>query len=253
MILFHYLFYMKNIFKVLLLTVVLFWYNSTFANSSINLQVEIIFERLESKYMSESIWAKNQQYKKIIQLLEQYKSRNSNKTLNELIDGVNKKLEDTIYTYENKVDTGSCSETYNWSTLSNGNWKCVCAIWYNWAESDDGTMWCADYNLWSCIQELGFLSIYDSNTNSCWCQEGYFIGTKYGWDYCVSNSEHPMITQQGVFAPKLYFGWYACTQDCSGHIAGYEWAKEKSIYNSLQCGGNSQSFIEWCYVYTETY
>ncbi len=35
-----------------------------------------------------------------------------------------------------------------------------------------------------------------------------------------------------------------CTQDCSGHDAGYAWAEENSIEDPADCGGNSQSFIE---------
>lgn len=37
-----------------------------------------------------------------------------------------------------------------------------------------------------------------------------------------------------------------CTQDCSGHDAGYEWAEENDIRDPGDCDGNSQSFIEGC-------
>lgn len=53
-----------------------------------------------------------------------------------------------------------------------------------------------------------------------------------------------------VAAPRD-FGGYACTQDCSGHEAGYEWAAENGIQDPAQCGGNSQSFIEGCQDYAE--
>lgn len=243
---------MKNITKWFVLIILSFLsFSFVFADGKFDEKINSIFHKLESRYTDKTVWIKNQEYKKIINVLEKYKTSSSNTTLNKLIDWINNKLEDTIYNYENKIDTWSCSETYNLFTISDWSWKCQCSIWYDWTMSDDGTMWCADYSLWSCIQELGFLSVYDSSTNSCGCQEWYFIWSRYGWNYCVSNSEHPMITQQGVFAPKLYFWWYLCTQDCSWHIAWYEWAKEKSIYNSLECWGNSQSFIEWCYVFTE--
>jgi hypothetical protein len=42
-----------------------------------------------------------------------------------------------------------------------------------------------------------------------------------------------------------------CTGDCSGHDAGFEWAKEKEITDSSDCGGKSQSFIEGCEAYAE--
>jgi len=39
---------------------------------------------------------------------------------------------------------------------------------------------------------------------------------------------------------------YPCTVDCSGHDAGYDWAKGKGITDPAQCSGNSLSFIEGC-------
>lgn len=44
---------------------------------------------------------------------------------------------------------------------------------------------------------------------------------------------------------------YPCTDDCSGHDAGYEWAEEEGIDNVDDCGGNSNSFIEGCEAYVE--
>ncbi len=40
-----------------------------------------------------------------------------------------------------------------------------------------------------------------------------------------------------------------CTQDCSGHEAGFEWAKENNIEDPYDCTGTTQSFIEGCEVY----
>ncbi len=37
-----------------------------------------------------------------------------------------------------------------------------------------------------------------------------------------------------------------CTQDCSGHEAGYEWAQEQGIEDPDDCGGDSESFTEGC-------
>lgn len=45
---------------------------------------------------------------------------------------------------------------------------------------------------------------------------------------------------------------YGCTQDCSGHEAGYAWAEEKGITDPNQCGGKSWSFIEGCRAYAKT-
>ena len=42
------------------------------------------------------------------------------------------------------------------------------------------------------------------------------------------------------------FGGNDCTDDCSGHAAGYRWAEENGIEDSLSCSTNSQSFNEGC-------
>lgn len=47
------------------------------------------------------------------------------------------------------------------------------------------------------------------------------------------------------------FGGYECSDDCSGHAAGYKWADEHNITEEQYCPkGNSQSFHEDCVVYT---
>lgn len=47
------------------------------------------------------------------------------------------------------------------------------------------------------------------------------------------------------------FGGFPCRQDCSGHKAGYDWARKKGITAASQCGGRSQSFIEGCIAFAE--
>lgn len=42
-----------------------------------------------------------------------------------------------------------------------------------------------------------------------------------------------------------------CTEDCSGHDAGFEWARDNGITDASDCGGNSNSFIEGCETYAE--
>ena len=44
----------------------------------------------------------------------------------------------------------------------------------------------------------------------------------------------------------------ACTDDCSGHNAGFEWAKDHDIDDESECRGNSASFIEGCQTYEQT-
>lgn len=47
------------------------------------------------------------------------------------------------------------------------------------------------------------------------------------------------------------FHGYDCTEDCSGHEAGYQWAEDNEITSPDDCGGNSNSFIEGCESYAE--
>lgn len=49
----------------------------------------------------------------------------------------------------------------------------------------------------------------------------------------------------------LYYKGYPCTQDCSGHMAGYAWAERKGIADEDNCGGTSNSFWEGCKSKTE--
>lgn len=57
--------------------------------------------------------------------------------------------------------------------------------------------------------------------------------------------------QTHVKTEPLEFNGYPCTEDCSGHEAGYDWAEENGIEDSDDCGGNSNSFIEGCESYVE--
>lgn len=43
-----------------------------------------------------------------------------------------------------------------------------------------------------------------------------------------------------------------CTGDCSGHDAGFDWARDHDITDESECGGYSQSFIEGCEAYAAT-
>ena len=40
-----------------------------------------------------------------------------------------------------------------------------------------------------------------------------------------------------------------CTEDCSGHDAGFDWARDQGVTDPSECSGNSQSFIEGCEAY----
>lgn len=57
------------------------------------------------------------------------------------------------------------------------------------------------------------------------------------------NGARPEYDHQ---AKTWMFGDYRCKQDCSGHQAGYDWAKKHGIDDEDDCAGNSQSFMEGC-------
>ena len=42
-----------------------------------------------------------------------------------------------------------------------------------------------------------------------------------------------------------------CTEDCSGHEAGYNWAEENGISDTSDCDNASSSFTEGCETYLE--
>jgi hypothetical protein len=74
------------------------------------------------------------------------------------------------------------------------------------------------------------------------CQDKF--GTSYEEDEC---NDYVKENHKG----NKTFGNYECTEDCSGHQAGYDWAERKGIDDTDNCSGNSNSFIEGCYAYVE--
>ncbi|CDX56023.1 conserved exported hypothetical protein [Mesorhizobium plurifarium] len=52
-------------------------------------------------------------------------------------------------------------------------------------------------------------------------------------------------------AAQETFHSYDCTDDCSGHEAGYSWAARNDISDERDCDGDSQSFNEGCQAYVE--
>ncbi|MER9593274.1 hypothetical protein NKI94_31920 [Mesorhizobium australicum] len=47
------------------------------------------------------------------------------------------------------------------------------------------------------------------------------------------------------------FHGYECTDGCSGHEAGYDWAARNDFTDERDCDGDSQSFNEGCQAYVE--
>lgn len=47
-------------------------------------------------------------------------------------------------------------------------------------------------------------------------------------------------------ATAATFNGFECTDDCSGHEAGYAWAEDREPDDETDCADNSQSFYEGC-------
>ncbi|RWB05856.1 MAG: hypothetical protein EOQ39_22510 [Mesorhizobium sp.] len=54
----------------------------------------------------------------------------------------------------------------------------------------------------------------------------------------------PCFAQQTI-------GGNDCTEDCSGHKAGYDWAEQNQISDESDCSSNSNSFNEGCRTFVE--
>jgi hypothetical protein len=68
-------------------------------------------------------------------------------------------------------------------------------------------------------------------------------------------SEATSDTGWSNFSPNKFVG-YECTEDCSGHKAGYAWAEEHDISDGDACDtagerSNSPSFAEGCHAYVD--
>lgn len=74
--------------------------------------------------------------------------------------------------------------------------------------------------------------------------------TQYSTDTPGIEGMDFQATQSLDNSPPSFNG-YSCTQDCSGHEAGYDWANRKGITDPDDCGGKSESFIVGCRAYAE--
>ena len=73
------------------------------------------------------------------------------------------------------------------------------------------------------------------------------------------NTTRPLTTAAGELARPSPFltpyqqrhGADSCSQDCSGHEAGYKWAAARRILRLTDCVGEGRSFIDGCRAYVE--
>lgn len=79
---------------------------------------------------------------------------------------------------------------------------------------------------------------------------GIIIVIIIGW--CFFASAGNQSVDRGS-DPQTYYGskGYECTDDCSGHDAGYEWASDNDVCDASYSDGNSNSFDEGVRAYAE--
>jgi hypothetical protein len=107
---------------------------------------------------------------------------------------------------------------------------------------------------------------YESNNSSSYSSNSYDEEDGYAWaeendissfedcqDQFGNSSEEDECNE---YVKENYTGYNTyygddCTEDCSGHEAGYNWAEENNIDDEYDCDGNSDSFNEGCESYVE--
>lgn len=66
------------------------------------------------------------------------------------------------------------------------------------------------------------------------------------------NELEPSVRSSLAFSGRQYVGPYECSDDCSGHLAGYTWAREHHARLQSECEGhNTNSFLEGCRYYLQ--
>lgn len=86
-----------------------------------------------------------------------------------------------------------------------------------------------------------------------------WVAVIFGLYFVFKEDKPKPVYQQPLYSPSYSytppsirtFHGYICTDDCSGHEAGYNWAMIYDIDDESECTGRSQSFIEGCIAYVE--
>lgn len=99
--------------------------------------------------------------------------------------------------------------------------------------------------LWSVII-VGGLSLYSINS------ETPEVSPQPAYPATIPSNPPPPTTQYQPRATPTYNG-YACSDDCSGHEAGYEYAEENDLTQDDvdEYSGNSESFREGMQSYVD--
>ena len=106
----------------------------------------------------------------------------------------------------------------------------------DWLEENGGTI-----AVIGIIIFFGWLFISNSSNNSA---------PSKSTDSYESSNDSSNYEQEVREEPEEFHG-YECSDDCSGHDAGYEWADENGVCDEYFDGGNSESFAEGVRIYAE--
>ena len=85
----------------------------------------------------------------------------------------------------------------------------------------------------------------------------FYFGNQSGeMEHPVNSVSEPTSDTGNPDRSPNTFAGYECTQDCSGHEAGYAWAEEHDITDGDACDAagehsNSPSFAEGCRAYVD--
>lgn len=69
----------------------------------------------------------------------------------------------------------------------------------------------------------------------------------YAADMAADNAEASNVDPSAVEEPEFT----GCTDDCSGHEAGFNWAQTNDVTDVSECTGNSDSFDEGCETFAQ--
>lgn len=68
----------------------------------------------------------------------------------------------------------------------------------------------------------------------------------------IAGETYPQYDERrDAIATGLYSAGEECTEDCSGHDAGRQWAERRGVTSADDCGGKSWSFVEGCRSYAD--
>ena len=89
--------------------------------------------------------------------------------------------------------------------------------------------------LWACSEKKEITENYTPDTIEA-AQEAYQVPKTELTEDQLEETQHLEVDAATC----------NCTDDCSGHKAGYEWAEQNGISSESDCDGNSDSFNEGC-------